>query len=59
MQAMKRFYKQALTDADAAGWVVKLDSRTLRSPAAAGERKVRLSSLTTQPAASASVKACL
>ena len=35
MQAMKRFYKQASTDADAAGWVIKLDSRTVRSPAGA------------------------
>ena len=35
MQAMKRFYKQVSTDADAAGWVIKLDSRTVRSPAGA------------------------
>ena len=33
MQAMKRLYKQVSTDADAAGWVIKLDSRTVRSPA--------------------------
>ncbi len=35
MQAMKRFYKQVSTDADVAGWVIKLDSRTVRSPAGA------------------------
>ena len=35
MQAMKRFYNQVSTDAYAAGWVIKLDSRTVRSPAGA------------------------
>ena len=35
MQAMKRFYKQVSIDADAAGWVIKLDSCTVRSPAGA------------------------
>ena len=35
MQATKRFYKQVSTDADAAGWVIKLDSRVVRSPAGA------------------------
>ena len=33
MQAMKRFYKQVSTDTSDAGWVIKLDSRTVRSPA--------------------------
>ena len=35
MQAMKRFYKQVLTGCSDAGWVIKLDSRTVRSPAGA------------------------
>jgi chaperone required for assembly of F1-ATPase len=35
MQAMKRFYKQVSSDASDAGWVIKLDSRTVRSPAGA------------------------
>ncbi len=35
MQAMKRFYKQVSTDNNDLGWVIKLDSRTVRSPAGA------------------------
>ena len=35
MQAMKRFYKQVLTETSDLGWVIKLDSRTVRSPAGA------------------------
>ena len=35
MQAMKRFYKQVSTDTNDAGWVIKLDNQTLRSPAGA------------------------
>jgi len=35
MQAMKRFYKQVSTDTSDAGLVIKLDSRTVRSPAGA------------------------
>ena len=35
MQAMKRFYKQVSTDTSEVGWVIKLDNRTLRSPAGA------------------------
>ena len=35
MQAMKRFYKQVLTDTSDAGWVIKLDSRMVCSPAGA------------------------
>ena len=35
MQGMKRFYTQVSTEADAAGWVIKLDGRTVRSPAGA------------------------
>ena len=33
MQSMKRFYKQVSTDTCDAGWVIKLDSLTMRSPA--------------------------
>ena len=32
---MKRFYEQVSTDVSDAGWVIKLDCRTLRSPAGA------------------------
>ena len=32
-QAMKRFYTQVSTDNSDAGWVIKLDSHTVRSPA--------------------------
>jgi chaperone required for assembly of F1-ATPase len=35
MQAKKRFYKDVTTDAGDDGWVIKLDNRTLRSPAGA------------------------
>ena len=35
MQAMTRFYKQVSTDTSDLGWVIKLDSRTVRSPAGA------------------------
>ena len=35
MQAMKRFYKQVSTETSELGWVIKLDSRTVRSPAGA------------------------
>ena len=35
MQAKKRFYKDVTTDAGDDGWVIKLDKRTLRSPAGA------------------------
>ena len=35
MQAIKRFYEQVSTGADETGWVIKLDSRTVRSPAGA------------------------
>lgn len=35
MQAIRRFYKQVSTDASEAGWVIKLDCRTVRSPAGA------------------------
>ena len=32
---MTRFYKRVLTETNDAGWVIKLDSRTVRSPAGA------------------------
>ena len=35
MQAKKRFYKDVKSDAGDDGWVIKLDNRTLRSPAGA------------------------
>ncbi len=35
MQATKRFYKQVLTSVSDTGWMIKLDGRTLRSPAGA------------------------
>ena len=33
MQAMRRFYRQVSTATSDSGWVIKLDSRTVRSPA--------------------------
>ena len=35
MQSTKRFYKQVSTETSEVGWVIKLDNRTLRSPAGA------------------------
>ena len=35
MREIKRFYKQVSTDTSDAGWVIKLDSLTVRSPAGA------------------------
>ena len=35
MQIMKRFYRKVSTSANKAGWVIKLDNRTVRSPAGA------------------------
>ena len=35
MQAVKRFYRAVSIDTSEAGWVIKLDSRTVRSPAGA------------------------
>ncbi len=35
MQPMKRFYEQVSTETSELGWVIKLDSRTVRSPAGA------------------------
>ena len=35
MQATKRFYTQVLTDTSDTGWVIKLDSRTVHTPAGA------------------------
>ena len=35
MQAMKRFYEQVSTETSELGWVIKLNNRTVRSPAGA------------------------